>query len=168
MNYFVMNYLDALWIKKRVIKDNEQKKDKEKTENESDSANYFGNTRNFYLFTEDIIKCKKILNLSVESSDITDLILYLLGECGIQKVLMTKLDNRDTVENFIVPNGNLIDTIKYLDNLKGFYKKGLVLFFDIDCAYFIDKNALCTSWRPNEIKITHIHMPIKKVVGIVN
>ena len=53
--------------KTRVIKDNEQKKDKEKTENDSDSANYRGNTRNFYLFTDDVIKCKKILNLSVES-----------------------------------------------------------------------------------------------------
>lgn len=148
--------------KKRVIKDNEQMKDKEETENKSESANYFGNTRNFYLFTEDVIKCKKILNLSVESSDITDLVLYLIGECGIEKLLMSKLDNRDTVENFIVPNGNLIDTINYLDNLKGFYKKGLVLFFDIDCAYFIDKNALCTSWRPNEVKITHIHVANQK------
>lgn len=148
--------------KKRVIKDNEQKKDKEKTENNSDSANFFGNTRNFYLFTEDVIKCKKILNLSVESADMTDLVLYLMGECGIEKLLMTKLDNRDTVENFIVPNGNLIDTLTYLNNLKGFYKKGFVLFFDIDCAYFIDKNALCTSWRPNEVKTTHIHISNQK------
>jgi hypothetical protein len=148
--------------KTRVIKDNEQKKDKEKTENDSDSANYLGNTRNFYLFTDDVIKCKKILNLSVESADITDLVLYLIGECGIDKVLMSKLDNRETVNNLVIPNGNLIETIQYLDNLKGFYKKGLTLFFDTDCLYFIDKNAKCTSWRPNEVKTTHIHISNQK------
>lgn len=141
-----------------VIKDNKQVEDKKETENESESANYKGNVRSFYLFTEDIIKCKKIINLSVESASLSDLVIYLIGDCGIEKLLMTKLDNQKSVSNVIIPNGNLIETLSFLDDLEGFYKKGTVLFFDIDTAYLIDRNALCTSWKKNEVKITHIHV----------
>ena len=38
----------------------------------------------------------------------------------------------------------------------------MLLFFDIDCAYLIDKNALCTSWRKNEVRVTHIHVANQK------
>ena len=34
----------------------------------------------------------------------------------------------------------------------------MLLFFDVDNAYLIDKNASCTSWRKNEVRITHIHV----------
>lgn len=141
-----------------IIKDNKQVEDKKETENESESANYKGNVRSFYLFTEDIIKCKKIINLSIESASLSDLVIYLIGDCGIEKLLMTKLDNQKSLSNVIIPNGNLIETLSFLDDLEGFYKKGTVLFFDIDTAYLIDRNALCTSWRKNEVKITHIHV----------
>lgn len=141
-----------------IIKDNKQIEEKKETENESESANYKGIVRSFYLFTEDIIKCKKIINLSVESASLSDLVIYLIGDCGIEKLLMTKLDNQKSVSNVIIPNGNLIETLSFLDDLEGFYKKGTVLFFDIDTAYLIDKNALCTSWKKNEVKITHIHV----------
>ena len=146
--------------KKNIIKDNQQVEDKENTENSSETAR--GNMRNFYLFTDDIVNCKKMMNLSIESADLTDLVLYLLGECNIKKLLMSKLDNRARVDGMIIPNGNIIDTLKYLENQKGFYNKGAILFFDVDCAYLIDKNAKCTSWRPNEVKITHIHVSNQK------
>lgn len=146
--------------KKNIIKDNQQVEDKEKTENSSESAR--GNMRNFYLFTDDIINCKKMMNLSIDSADLTDLVLYLLGECGIKRLLMSKLDNRDRVDGMVIPNGNIIDTLKYLESQKGFYNKGALLFFDVDCAYLIDKNAKCTSWRPNEVKVTHIHVSNQK------
>ena len=34
----------------------------------------------------------------------------------------------------------------------------MMLYFDIDNAYLIDKNSACTSWRRNEVRITHIHV----------
>lgn len=147
--------------KENIIKDNKQLEDKKKTEN-SESANFRSNNRNFYLFSDEVINCKKILNLSVEDADLTDLIVYLFGECNVDKLLMTKLDNRKRIQNLTIPSGNLIETINYIDDLKGLYSKGTLLFFDIDCAYLIDKNSLCTSWRKNEVRTTHIHIADQK------
>ena len=147
--------------KKNIIKDNEQYNDKKQTE-KSDSANNRANPRDFYVFSDEVINCKKILNLSVTDADLTDLVIYIFNECKVEKLLMTKLDNRSRVTNMIIPNGNLIETIKYLDENKGLYKKGMLLFFDLDCAYLIDKNTFCTSWRKNEVRVTHIHISNQK------
>ena len=147
--------------KQTIIEDNEQLNDKKSVEGE-ESSNLRSNARDFYLFTDDVIKCKKIFNLSVKDADLTDLIIYLIGDSGIKSLLMTKLDNNEHISDLIIPNGNLIETITYLNELKGLYKKGMMLFFDIDCAYLIDKNCYCTSWRKNEIRITHIHVANQK------
>ena len=71
---------------------------------------------------------------------------------------MSKLDNQTRVSNLILPNGNLIENLTFLDETIGFYKKGMLLYFDIDNAYLIDKNSKCTSWRKNEVRVTHIHV----------
>lgn len=147
--------------KETIIKDKEQLKDKKTTEN-TESPNLRSNPRNFYLFTDDVINCKKVFNLSVEDADLTDLIIYLIGECKITKLLMSRLDNREHIKDLIIPNGNLIESITYINELKGLYKKGMLLFFDIDYAYLIDKNCLCTSWRKNEVRVTHIHVSNQK------
>ena len=76
--------------KETVIKDNEQVKDKKDTE-ETESANYRSNPRSFYLFTDDVLNCKNMFNLSIKDADLTDLVIYLLGESKITNVLMSKL-----------------------------------------------------------------------------
>lgn len=143
--------------KDNIIKDNERLDVKRNTD-QAQHPSYVANPREFYLFLDDVIKCKKITNLSVENAQLTDLVVYLFNQCGIEKLLMSKLDNQMTVRNLIIPNGNLIENLTFLDETLGFYKKGMLLYFDIDNAYLIDKNALCTSWRPNEVRITHIHV----------
>lgn len=143
--------------KDNIIKDNERLDVKRNTD-QAQHPSYVANPREFYLFLDDVIKCKKITNLSVENAQLTDLVVYLFNQYGIEKLLMSKLDNQMTVRNLIIPNGNLIENLTFLDETLGFYKKGMLLYFDIDNAYLIDKNALCTSWRPNEVRITHIHV----------
>jgi hypothetical protein len=143
--------------KENVIEDNANAETKEKGEGK-ESVTLGTNVRDFYLFTDEVTKCKKIYNLSIESATMSDLLIYLIGDAGIKKLLMTKLNNNPTLSNYTVPSGNLVETINYLNNQKSFYKKGMLLFFDIDTAFLIDKNSKCTSWRPNEIQITHIHV----------
>jgi hypothetical protein len=116
------------------------------------------NTRDFYLFTDEITKCKKFFNLSIQSASMTDLLVYILGETGISQLLMSKLNNNETLSNVTIPSGNAIDAINYLNNLKSLYEKGMLLFFDVDTTFLIDKNYKCTAWRKNEIRITHIHV----------
>ena len=143
--------------KKNIIKDNQMLEDKKKIESDH-SQNMLSNPRDFYLFTDDVMKCKKIINLSVDDSELTDLIIYMFNQCKIEKLLMSKLDNIDRINNLILPNGNLIENLKYINENVGLYKKDMCLFFDLDCAYLVDKNSKCTSWRKNEIRITHIHV----------
>ena len=143
--------------KKVVVTDEESVKNKEKVESNDIPSNN-ANNRNFYLFKEEVINCKKNFNLSVSSSTLTSLVVYLFGECDIKKLLMSKLDNDSSISNILIPSGNLIECIDYINELKGFYNKGLLVFFDLDVAYFIDKNYKCTAWRNNEVQMTHMHI----------
>ena len=147
--------------KENVIEDNENVESKKSTEG-NESVTLGNNTRDFYLFTDEVTKCKKFFNLSIESALLSDLLIYLIGETGINKLLMTKLENNPTLKDITVPSGNVIDAINYLNNLKSLYKKGMTLFFDIDTTYLIDRNYKCTAWRKNEIKITHVHVANKQ------
>ena len=143
--------------KDNIIKDNKNTESKEETEGE-ESVTMGTNNRNFYIFTDEVTKCKKLFNLSITSSTLSDLLIYMIGEAGVEKLLMSKLNNNESLSNVTIPSGNLVDAINYLNNLKSFYEKGMLLFFDIDTAFLIDMNYKCTAWRKNEIRITHIHV----------
>lgn len=142
--------------KENVIEDKENAENKK--EMEDDSVTLGTNTRDFYLFTDEVTKCKKYFNMSIESATLSDLLIYIIGETGITNLLMTKLENNPSLSNLTIPSGNTVETINYLNNIKTFYKKGMLLFFDIDTTFLIDKNYKCTAWRKNEVQITHIHV----------
>lgn len=143
--------------KNNIVKDIELVNNKRDIDS-STHPGYIANPREFYIFLDDVIKCKKMLNLSIEDASLTDLVLYMFNQCGVEKLLMSKLDNQSRISNLILPNGNIIETILFLEDNLGFYKKGTLLYFDIDNAYLIDKNSKCTSWRKNEVRVTHIHV----------
>lgn len=143
--------------KENVLEENRIVESKISTEGE-DSVTHGNNVRNFYLFTDEITKCKKLYNLVVESATLSDLVVYMIGDAGIKELLMTKFNNNPMLSNFMIPSGNLIDCINFLNNRKMFYRKGMLLFFDITTAYLLDKNYECTAWRKNEVRVTHIHI----------
>jgi len=143
--------------KENVIEDNRNVETKKG--GEGDEAVTLGtNVRDFYLFTDEVTKCKKYFNLSIQSALMSDLLIYIMQESGISQLLMSKLDSNPSLSNFTVPSGNTVDTILYLNNQKPFYQKGMLLFYDVDTAYLIDKNYKCTAWRKNEVRITHLHI----------
>ena len=75
---------------------------------------------------------------------------------------MSKLTNQSILTDLMLPSGNLIESIDYLDDTMGLYDKGTLLYFDINNAYLIDKSTKCTSWRKNEVRVTHIHVANQK------
>ena len=147
--------------KEKVIRDKPNRDDKISTEAQV-SSDFSAIPRTFYLFTDDVLKCKKIFNLSIESATMTDLLVYLISNAGIKNLLMTKLNNQSSLSNLMLPSGNLVESIEYLNDLKGLYSKDMLLYFDITTAYLIDKTYKCTAWRKNEVKITHIHVSNQK------
>lgn len=62
--------------KKIVINDEDSVKTKENVESNDIPSNR-ANNRNFYLFKEDVIKCKETMNLSVTSATLSDLVIYM-------------------------------------------------------------------------------------------
>lgn len=63
--------------KENVIEDNKTVETKKR--NEGDESVTLGtNTRDFYLFTDEVTKCKKIFNLSIDSATLSDLLIYLI------------------------------------------------------------------------------------------
>ena len=144
--------------KEVIIKDKKSIQNKKEIEHSVATQNTRANTRSFYLFKEDVIKCKKTMNLSIKKSTLQDLVLYMYNNANIDRLLMSVPDNLNYVTNLLIPNSNLIESLLYVNELKGFFNRGLLLFFDVDTAYFIDKSSKCTSWRKNEVRITHLHV----------
>lgn len=144
--------------KEVVVKDKYAIKNRKEIERSSSTQNTRANGRSFYLFKEDVIKCKDNLNLSIKKATPQDLVLYMFDKVGITKLLMSIPDNLKMITNMLVPTGNLIESFKYINEHKGFFNRGLLLYFDIDIAYFIDKSSKCSSWRKNEVRITHLHV----------
>lgn len=156
--------------KEVIIRDKEAYDDKKNVERSS-TQNDRANTRNFYLFKEEVVRCKQTHNLSIKSSSLTDLVVYLFQITGIRKLLMSKVENPSNVNDLLIPTGNIAECVKYVDEVKGFYNRGLLLFFDIDTAYFIDNSSKCTAWRKNEVRMTHMHVsnkqtPVSQMSGV--
>lgn len=141
--------------------DKDSIEDVHNTQGETSPSDY-KNVYTFYIFKEkELTSCKTIIN-DVLDGNMVDITAYIIQKIGLSKILMSPPDNTSTVENFLIPALNVIETFKYLEQKKGIYYKGLLLFFDYDCIYCIDKNYKCTAWRPNENKQTFINIFRKK------
>lgn len=107
----------------------------------------------FYLFKDtDITSSRKVINRVVDSSNMTNCIMYLLSKSGASNVLMTPLDNNSIYSDVILPPVKLIQAITYLEAHYGFYKHGTLFFYDFTTTYFINKRAECTAYRSGEFK----------------
>ena len=78
-------------------------------------------------------------------------------------------------QNFdlFIPINKKVGTIKrYVVSSINELSKGLFndthhyIFFDVDTAYFIDKSSKCTSWRKNEVRVTHYMYQMMKVLKV--
>ena len=104
-----------------------------------------------YLYKEkDLTQTKKIINHVFTSSNMTNVIAYLMASSGFNKVLMTPLDNKASFKEIIIPPLTLKGALKYLESQYGFYTSGSTIFFDIDLVYIIKKSAKLTAWSPGE------------------
>lgn len=135
--------------------DKNKDKDAAKVEGTSKNPRSMGGSQSFYLFKEaDVINSKAIINDVVAADNMTTVLGYILSTIGFNKILMSPMDNTDKVNGDIIPALTLTSAIKYLDQQYGFYKEGMLMFFDIDCAYILRNSSRCTAWRSGEYKTT--------------
>lgn len=98
------------------------------------------------------INMKKIQNKVLSGANLLDAISYLLTSCGFNNVLMSKLDNNTSYSELILLPIPMIEQLRYLNSMYGFYKQGAQIFLDFDTNYILRNCAKCTAYRDNEIK----------------
>jgi hypothetical protein len=113
------------------------------------------NDYTFYLFKEsDIQETKKILNTIITKANMTDTLTYLLVTNGFKNILMSPLDNISVYSEILIQPITLIGNILYLEQQFGLYNKGVLLFFDFDRLYILERGSKCTAWSLDEFKQT--------------
>jgi len=106
-----------------------------------------------YLFKEsDITSSRTVINRILQSSNITDALVYLLSKSGTSKLLMSPLQNTNQYNEIALLPTTIIQNILYLEKRYGFYKNGSILFYDFDTTYLLSKTALGNTYKPNEYK----------------
>lgn len=117
------------------------------------------NVRDFWLFKDEHISAgNRDVNMVIRRGSVNDIVVHLLSQAGLNNVLMTPSNNNSTITNLLFPLMTTVKALDYLHEIKGIYNKGVMFFMDYDTTYFIDKNAYCTAWRPNEYRTTNIYV----------
>lgn len=105
----------------------------------------------FYLFREDFVKNARTLCHGIMRCNLETAVAWLCTKAGIDKLLMAKMDNRNSYNPLIIPEQSFIDCINFLDNWYGFYKNGSIIFFDFDAFYLLNYTSKTTTWKPGEV-----------------
>lgn len=119
-----------------------------------DSENYYEsqNMLDVYLFP------KKLLNASnnVFNDVLTeDTLQQFVGKLLTitkhpPKILISRFENDEVYKELLCPALPAYKALIYLDQYYGFYKKGSLIYYDVDCLYIINRNGKLTAKREGE------------------
>lgn len=111
-----------------------------------------------FLFKENHVNnLNKKINMVVQSTNLTQMIAYLLNVGGYSNVLMSPLMNARTYNELILPPLSIIEQLLYLDRHYGFYVNGAMIYFGLDHPYILNiYKGTPTAWKVNEWKETSI------------
>lgn len=128
--------------------------------NGGDSPGLADTALSFYLFKEtDLLSSKKIINAVLHDVQMPDIVGYLLSSLKtIRRVLFATPDNKDKIEEVLLPPQTIIGNMLYVSNRYGLYKNGMTMFFDFSRTYIIPRQAKCVVWEPGEAKEMEIQI----------
>ncbi len=122
------------------------------SDNEGDSISKNDNIVKLFLFTSDVNKNSKILNVVLSKASMTDAVGVVLGKAGFSKILMEPLSNTTEYSDVLLPPYTTIGNLKYLQNQYGLYKTGFMYFAGLDRAYLLSKSGKCKAYEKGEYK----------------
>ena len=125
--------------------------------NNIDSENYFEsqNVLDVYFFNQKLLNASMTTYNDVYTKDtIQEFVGRILTKTKHNNVLISKFENDEVYEEVLVPALPAYKAIAYLDQYYGFFKKGSIIFYDIDLLYILNANGKCTAKRENEWKET--------------
>lgn len=121
--------------------------------NHIETENYFEaqNIMEIYLFNQKLLNASNATYNEILTKDVLqNFVARLLTQTKHKKVLMSPFENDEVYEELLVPALPAYKALSYLDQYYGFYKKGSIIFYDIDCLYILNANGEVTAKRENE------------------
>jgi hypothetical protein len=94
------------------------------------------------------------------------LLQYIVDALPVKWAIIDKPDNVYTLEETILPPGNLVPTLKTLQYHIGIYENGVMAFHEDDVLYILNKFALDHDCKAGDKIITHIYATeLDKMLG---
>lgn len=104
-----------------------------------------------YLFEPKLLTASnKTYNKVFTKAPMQDMIGELLTETGHKKVLMSRIENDEVYQEMLIPSNPAYKGLIYLDQYYGFYKRGAIIFYDVDKLYIINPNGKVTAKEQDE------------------
>jgi len=118
------------------------------------------NNIELYFFKSSLIKrTKEKMNCVLRDATVTNAIAYMCTRSSINNVLMSPIENKTMYKQLIIPPLTLTQSLKYLDAYYGLYKRGSLIYFDLNYTYILNFKSECTAYQKNEKKNTYIIIP---------
>lgn len=128
--------------------------------NDIETENYFEsqNILDVYLFNRSLLNASnnKFNDIMTEGV-LQDFVGKLLTVTKHpRKVLISKFENDEVYKELLCPSLPAYKALSYLDQYYGFYKKGSIIYYDVDFLYIINANGKMTAKRDGEWSETTI------------
>lgn len=101
----------------------------------------------------------KVVNTNIENATVSTAIKKIYGESGIDKILISPLDNGKTYSEIRIKPMNLMNVPAYIEKIYGTYYAGTTIFLDYRCLYFLSKAGVCNAKEQGEYTRTIIKVP---------
>lgn len=105
-----------------------------------------------YLFNKSLLDSSNLTVNEVFTEDnIQQIVGRVLTKSKHKRVLMSKCENNTIYKELLIPALPSYKALIYLDQYYGLYKKGAIIYYDIDTLYILNSGAnKVTAKRPNE------------------
>jgi hypothetical protein len=129
---------------------------------EIEDESYFESQNNIdlYLFHPKLLKSSRInFQRIYEESTLQNIVAEMLTDTKHVDVIMSKFENDEIYKEFILPANPVYKNLAYIDQYYGMYRKGALIFYDIDALYILNLNGEVTAKREEEWTETYIRVP---------
>ena len=100
-----------------------------------------------------------VVNSIVENATVSNALKKIYSESGIDKILISPLDNDKNYSEIRIKPMNLMNLPAYIEKIYGTYYSGSCVFCDYRCLYFLSKNGICDAKEDGEYTRTIFKIP---------
>ena len=100
----------------------------------------------------DINAMRKVINEKYNDITLADAMADIYTKSGINKILISPMDNTQSYSELIVPPLSLMNVPNYLETTFGTYYSGTMSFLDYRCLYILSKNGVCDAYEEEEYR----------------